>query len=117
MGISENENGPCHVINRLNIVTNETVTLLEEANEFFNIHGEWVGVTFKQFFEHPETIDPDLMKPNAQGEVEIGESESIYYVFVSSENLYMRCSLRESILQTGKLDCIARLDNGITIWD
>jgi hypothetical protein len=117
MGISENKNGPCHVINRLNIATNETTLLLEESNEFFNVHGEWVGVTFNQIYNHPETIDPDLMKPNAQGEVEIGEGESVGYVFVSGENLYMRSSLRESILQTGKFGCIARLDGDVTIWD
>lgn len=39
MGISENLKGLCHVINRYNIQNNETITLLEESNEFFNAQG------------------------------------------------------------------------------
>lgn len=116
-GISENKNGPCHTVNCLNIATNKTVILLEEANEYFNAHGEWVGVTFKQFNEHPETIDPKLLKQNNEGEVFVGYNESVGYVYVSGEYLYTRASLRESILVNGKLDCIAKIDDGIMIWD
>jgi hypothetical protein len=116
-GISENKNGPCHTINCLNIATDKTVILMEEANEFFNAHGEWIGVTFKQFNEHPETINSDLLKQNEPGEIFVGYNESVGYVYVAGEYLYMRASLRESILVNGKLDCIARLDGGVTIWD
>jgi len=116
-GISENKKGPYHTINCLNIATNKTVILLEEANEYFNAHGEWIGVTFKQFYEHPETINPELFKQNEQGGAFVGYNESVGYVYVAGEYLYTRASLRESILVNGKLDCIARLDGGVTIWD
>lgn len=117
MGIGENKNGPCHTINCLNIATNKTEILLEEANEYFNAHGEWIGVTFKQFNEHPETIDPKLIKQNEAGEVFVGYNESVGYVYVTGEYLYTRASLRESILVNGKPDCIAKIDDGVTIWD
>lgn len=116
-GISENENGPCHTINCLNIATDKTVILMEEANEYFNAHGEWTGVTFKQFNEHPETINPELLKQDESGEIFVGYNESAGYVYVAGECLYMRASLRESILVNGKLNCIAKLDGGISIWD
>jgi len=116
-GIGENKNGPCHTINCLNIATDKTVILLEEANEYFNAHGEWVGVTFKQFNEHPETINPELLKQDEQGEIFVGYCESVGYVYVAGEYLYMRGSLRESLIENGKLNCIARLDGGVTIWD
>lgn len=117
VGISENKNGPCHTVNCLNTATDKTVVLLEEANEYFNAHGEWVGVTLKQFNEHPETINPGLIKQDVQGDIFIGYTESVGYVYAAGEYLFMRASLRESILENGKLDCIARLDGRLTIWD
>lgn len=51
------------------------------------------------------------------GELFVGYNESVGYVYVAGEYLYMRASLRESILVNGKLNCIARLDGGVTIWD
>ena len=117
MGIGENKNGPCHTVNRLNLTANETVVLLEEANEYFDARGKWLGITFKQFHEHPETIDPELLKPNEQGEVFVGYSESVGYVYTAGKYLFMRAVLRESLLLNGKLDCIARLDCGFLIWD
>jgi len=116
-GISENKNGPCHTINCLNITTDKTVILIEEANEYFNAHGEWIGVMFKQFNEYPETISPELLKQNELGEIFVGYNESVGYVYVAGEYLYMCVSLRESIFVNGKLNCIARLDDGVTIWD
>lgn len=44
-------------------------------------------------------------------------NESLGYVYVVGEHLYMRAALCESITQTGKADCIVRLDDGIKIWD
>lgn len=117
MGISENQNGPCHVINCLNIASNETTVILEEVNEFFNVHGEFMGITFLQYNENPETIDPELFVPNDNGEIFIGYNESVGYVYTLGGYLFMRGSLRESIIQNGKLDCIARLDGSVTIWD
>ena len=117
MGIDVNDNGPCHVINKLDITDGETITLIEEANEFFNAQGEWVGITFQQIYQYPESINPELMIPNAQGEIEIGFNESVGYVYVSEKYLFMPTSLRESIIQNGRLECIARLDSGVMIWD
>ncbi len=91
--------------------------LLEESNEYFNAHGELIGITFKQYNENPETIDPQLLVPNNQGEIFIGYNESVGYVYTAGDYLFMRGSLRESIVQNGKLDCIARLDGSVTIWD
>ena len=59
---------------------------------------DWV--MFKQFNEHPETIDPKLIKQNEAGEVFVGYNESVGYVYVT-EYLYIRASLRESILVNG----------------
>ena len=117
MGFGENINGSCHVMNKLNIATDETALLIEELNEYFNAHGELVGVTFKQFQEQPETIDPELIKANEQGEIFIGYNESVGYIYVFKGQLYMRCLLRDSLIQNGKLDCIARLDGSVKIWD
>ncbi len=116
MGISSNENGPCHVVNCLNLATNETTQLIEEANEFFDRDGNWLGITFKQWQEHPETIDPSLIDER-DGGLKNGLNESVGYVYVAGEHLYMRATLRNSIIETGKADCIARLDDGVTIWD
>lgn len=117
MGVSENQNGLCHVINCLNIASNETIILLEEANEYFNEHGEFMGITFLQYNENPETIDPELLVPNDNGEIFIGFNESAGYVYTAGDYLFMRGSLRESIVKNGKLDCIARLDGSVKIWD
>jgi hypothetical protein len=116
MDIGSNENGPCHIINRLNIAENQTIQLIEEANEFFDFQGNWLGITFKQWNEHPETIDPSLIDEK-DGGLKNGLNESVGYVYVTGEHLYMRAALRDSIIQTGKPDCIVRLDDGVTIWD
>jgi len=116
MGISSNNNGPCHVINRLNLVNNETTLLIEEANEYFDSHGNWLNLTFRQWAEHPETVDPSLIDEK-DGGLKNGLNEAVGYVYVVGEHLYMRATLRDSIVQTGKADCIACLDDGVTIWD
>jgi hypothetical protein len=120
MGISENANGPCHVINRLSVETGEIVTLYEALNELFDDHGNLIGVTLKQFNEG--IFDSDIFEINSQGEMVLkgGGSmfaESVGYVYVAGEHLYMRASLREAILQNGKFECIAQLDGGMTVWD
>jgi hypothetical protein len=120
MGISENANGPCHVINRLNVETGETITLYEALNELFDDHGNFIGVTLRQF--NDGDYAPDLFELNYQGEMVLkgGGShfaESAGYVYVAGEYLFMRANLRESILQNGRFDCIARIDGGLIIWD
>ena len=65
MGISENENGYCHVINRLNVETGETETLYEELNELFDEHGNLIGVTISQFYNG--NYEPDLFEMNSRG--------------------------------------------------
>ncbi|MCL2499117.1 MAG: DUF5050 domain-containing protein [Defluviitaleaceae bacterium] len=120
MGISENENGPYHVINRLSVETGDIVTLYEALNEFFDRDGNLIGVTYKQMNEG--NFNPDLFEFNSQGEMVLkggGEplSESVGYVYVAGEFLYMRASLRDDILQNGRFDSIVRLDNGLIIWD
>lgn len=116
MGMSSNENGPCHIINRLNLAKNETTQLIEEANEYFDSHGNWLGITFKQWNENPETIDPSLVDEK-DGGLKDGFNEAVGYVYVAGGHIYMHATLRESIIQTGKADCIVRLDDGVTIWD
>ena len=116
IGISSNKNGPCHVINHLNLATNETTMLLEEANEYFDAQGDWLGITFRQWLDHPETVDPSMIDEKDDG-LKNGFNESVGYVYVVGEHLYMRASLRESLFKTGKVDCIARLDDGTVIWD
>jgi len=116
IGIGSNENGPCHMINRLNLANKETTILLEEANEYFDLDGNWLGVTFSQWLDHPEAVDPSMID-KIDGGLKNGFNESVSYVYVAGEHLYMRAALRESLVKTGKLDCIARLDEGIVIWD
>jgi hypothetical protein len=120
MGISENINGPCHVVNRLNIETGDTITLYEELNEYFDAHGNLIGLTFKQFSSGD--YDPGLFEFNSRGEQVLKGgggffSESMFYVNVVGEHLYMRAGMRESLIQKGGLDCIARFDGGVAIWD
>ena len=119
MGISENTNGPCHVINRLDVTTGEVLTLYEELNEFFDRHGNLIGVTFKQ--RQNGDFDPDIFEDSEYGTVLKGGdyyfSESVYYSYIAGEHIFMRAVLRESIIQKGNPDCIARLDGGVTIWD
>jgi hypothetical protein len=120
MGISENANGPCHVINRLDLGTGETVTLYEALNELFDIGGNLIGVTLKQF--NDGDFNSDVFEFNAQGEMVLkgGDgalSESVGYVYVAGEYVFMRANLREALLLNGSFDNIVRLDGGITIWD
>lgn len=117
MGIGENENGPCHIVCKLDLASNETTVLLEEANEFFDEEGRWLGVTFKQFQERPETIDPALFREDEQGMYFAGLNESMWYVYDCGGCLFTRPCLRESLIQKGRLDCLARLDGGVVIWD
>ena len=117
MGIGENKNGPCHIVYKLNVDSNEKTALYEEANEFFDAHGQWLGVTFRQLQESPETIDPKLFEKSVDGMFFKGLNESVWYVYACGERLYMRAALRESLIQKGRLDCIARLDGGVTVWD
>ena len=119
MGYGENVNGPCHLINKLDITTGEIVTLYEEMNEYFDVHGELIGVTYSQM----ETGDynPDIFEDTPYGKVLRGGenyfNESVSYVLVVGDAVYMRGCLRESLRQTGSIDCIARLDGGLEIWD
>ena len=120
IGISANAHGPCHAIYRLNIETGETITLYEELNEYFDAFGNLIGVTFNQL--QNGDYDPDIFEYNDQGEMVLKGgaqylNESMFYVNVVGEQLYMRATLRESLIQNGRLDCIARLDGGVTIWD
>ena len=120
MGISENANGPCHVINRLNVETGENVTLYEELNEYFDAHGNLVGVTFRQF-DYGD-YDHDLFEYNDQGEQVLKGGGSYYnetvgYVYVAGQYLFMRAALRESLVAKGEFDCIAWLTDGMAIWD
>jgi predicted small lipoprotein YifL len=116
-GIGENKNGPCHIVYKLNLDSNEKTVLLEEANEFFDQNGMWLGVTFRQLQESAETIDPALFEQSEEGQIFKGLNESVWYVLACGEHLYMRAALRESLVQKGRLDCIARLDGGVVIWD
>ena len=120
MGIGENANGPCHLTNRLNVGTGEIETLYEALNEFFDISGNLLGITFRQLNEGD--FDPDRFEYDNQGVMVLkggGDlySESLGYVFVVGEHLFMQASLRESIFQNGRFTCIARLDGGIAIWN
>ena len=120
IGISANAHGPCHAIYRHNIETGETVTLYEELNEYFDAFGNLIGVTFSQL--QNGDYDPDIFEYNDQGEMVLNGgaqylNESMFYVNVAGEQLYMSATLRESLIQNGRLDCIARLDGGVTIWD
>ena len=121
MGISENANEPCYIINRLNVETGETITLHEALNELFDAHGELLGITYRQL--QNGDYDPDLFEYNSQGEMALKEgggsyyNESVGYVYVVGQYQYMRAALLESLIQNGEFDCIARLDGGVTIWD
>ena len=119
VGYGENANGLCHVVNRLNIATGEIVTLYEELNEFFDAHGELLGVTFEQM--NIGDYDPDIFEDTPYGKALKGGgnffNEAVGYVYVVGEHLFMRAGLRESMLQTGELDCTVRLDGGLVIWD
>lgn len=116
VGIGSNENGPCHTVNRLNIESGETTVLMEEANEYFDAHGNWLGITFKEWEEGSEKIDPSLID-KTDGSLKNGFNESVGYTYVAGEYPYLRGILQKSLLETGKLDCIARLDDPISIWD
>lgn len=123
MGISENANGPCHVTNRLNLETGEIVTLYEELNEFFDSHGNLIGVTYKQL--ENEGYDPDIFE-YVKGE-RVGEyvlksggiffNEYTNYIYVIGEHIFMCAGLRESLIQKGSMDCLVRLDGGLIIWN
>jgi len=120
MGIGENANGPCHVVNRLDVRTGETTTLYEALNDLFDWHGNFIGITLKQFNEG--NFDPDLFEINDQGEMVLrggGDplAESVGYVYIAGEYVFMRASLREAILQDGRFDNIVRLDGSLVIWD
>ena len=119
MGYGENKNGPCHVINKLNVTTGETTTLYEELNEFFDVHGEFIGVTYKQL--ETGDYDPDIFEDTPYGKVLKGGenyfNEAVSFIYVAGENVYIKAGLRESLKQKGALDCIARLDGGLVIWD
>ncbi len=86
MGIGANEKGPYHVVNRLNLAQKETTLLIEEANEYFDSQGDWLGITFKQWHEHPETVDPALLD-EIDGGLKNGFNESVGYVYTVGEHL------------------------------
>jgi hypothetical protein len=119
MGIGENANGRCHVIYRLNIETGEKAALYEELNEYFDVHGDLIGVTFEQF--RNDEYDKDLFESDGYGGMNLKGggwfgSENVGYVYVAAGHLYMRAGLRESLIQNGSLDCIAILNDGAKSW-
>ena len=121
-GISENANGLCYVINRLDIKTGETETLFEELNEYFDELGNLIGVTFSQ--RSSGDYAPDIFEMNSRGEMLLKGggsicSESAGYVYVADEHVFMPARLRDWLLQYGyeRFSGIARLDGGVTVWD
>ena len=116
VGISSNGNGPCHVAYRLDTETGEVTALLEEANEFFDLHGHWTGITFRQFQEDPESVPPRYLDPR-DGGLKDCFNESLGYVYDAEGILLMRGTLRDSLLTWGRPDCIVRLDGGVSLWD
>jgi len=121
-GISENANGLCYVINRLDIKTGETETLFEELNEYFDELGNLIGVTFSQ--RSSGDYAPDIFEMNSRGEMLLKGggsicSESAWYVYVADEHVFMPARLRDWLLQYGyeRFSGIARLDGGVTVWD
>lgn len=119
IGLSEDANGSCRVVNQLNVETGETTTLLEELNEYFDANGNLIGVTFKQM--QNGDYDPDMFEDTEYERVLKGGypffNESVNYAYVAGEYVFMRGMLRESFIQKGSFGCIARLDSGLMIWD
>jgi hypothetical protein len=121
MGISENTNGHCYVINCLNLETGETETLYEALNEFFNEQGNLIGITINQYSSGDYA--PDIFEYNSKGEEFLKSGgwkniEQVGYVYIAGEHIFMpQAVLRECLFQKGRLDCIARLDGGMMFWD
>ena len=119
VGVGENENGPCHIVYKMNVKTGEKQELYKELNEFFDIHGDLIGVTYKQM--ETGDYDADIFEDTPYGKVLKGGenyfNEAVSFVYVAGGNVYQHGLLRESIIQKGVLDCIARIDGDLMIWD
>ena len=107
----------------MNLETGVIITLYEELNEFFDSHGNLIGVTYKKM--EREGYDPDIfeyVKDERIGEwVLIGGgifyNEYTNFIYVAGEHIFMCAGLRESLIQKDSMDCLTRLDGGLIIWD
>jgi hypothetical protein len=102
---------PGQAVFRLDTATNETKKLFESTSEYFNASGEWLGL-----FTGGDLSEADPALLDQYGSVK-GYTETASEVYSCGGHIYMRGTLRESSLTKGMPLCIARLDNGVELWD
>lgn len=102
---------PC--IYCVDVETKESERVLSLSDQYFDIDGNLLGLTVDM--QITEIVDESLFDDEGQF---IGYSENCSYTYAIEDLAFARGSLRKSIFETSKLDCLILLDGGDgVVWD
>lgn len=100
----------------LDTVSNQTKTVLSLSPQYFDAAGNDLGITIRDLRDGVVTPDESMINP--QDGVFKGFRESVDYTYVIDGCAFSRGAMRDSLLQTGKLDCwIQCNDVEGNVWD
>lgn len=106
----------CECIKCLNVKSGTTSVVLSLSDQYFDASGNLLGVTTAQVRDGKVKLDEsnsDNDKDQFNGACETSE-----YTYVVEDRAFSRGVLRESLLNTGRLDCWILYNNGGgVVWD
>ena len=100
----------------LDTVSNQTKTVLSLSPQYFDAAGNDLGITIRDLRDGVVTPDESMINP--QDGVFKGFCESVDYTYVIDGCAFSRGAMRDSLLQTGKLDCWIQCNDAEgNVWD
>lgn len=100
----------------LDTVSNQTKTVLSLSPQYFDAAGNDLGITIRDLRDGVVTPDESMINP--QDGVFKGFCERVDYTYVIDECAFSRGAMRDSLLQTGKLDCWIQCNDAEgNVWD
>lgn len=100
----------------LDTVSNQTKTVLSLSPQYFDAVGNDLGITIRDLRDGVVTPDESMINP--QDGVFKGFRESVDYTYVIDGCAFSRGAMRDSLLQTGKLDCWIQCNDAEgNVWD
>ena len=100
----------------LDTVSNQTKTVLSLSPQYFDAAGNDLGITIRDLRDGVVTPDESMINP--QDGVFKGFRESVDYTYVIDGCAFSRGAMRDSLLQTGKLDCWIQCNDAEgNVWD
>lgn len=100
----------------LDTLSGQTKTVLSLSPQYFDAEGNDLGITIRELRDGVVTPDESMIDP-IDGEFK-GFCESVNYTYVIDGCVFSRGTMRNSLLQTGKLDCWIQCNDAEgNVWD